>query len=756
MLLLPLLMLFAGTSFAQQQDQQTKNLESFAKLYGYVKYFHPSDQASAINWDNFAIYGASQVILCKTSGELATTLKQLFTPIAPQLNIDLTADKAYATSAGPKDDCEYTYWQHLGLGKDATAGGRIYSSSRVNALMTSKGNGSDFANLVMGLDASYFRNKEIKVSAMVKVGAGTEGNGRLWLRVDNNDSTAGFFDNMGDRPITDTSWKPYSIVGTISDKAERILLGSLLVGDGSIMVDNFKVSFRSDPDGPWKPFDLFNNSFEQSSISAKSDNSDAYWSTNGAGYEFTLDTDNFKDGKQAVRISSITAETKYKGLKLFDAETKPGEVVNKQIGEDIFVSVPLTLCIDKDRKTLPLASDKKLAELKQKLKTVQADPASLNTRLGNLVNAFNVFEHFYPYFEVINTDWNQAFQAALKKSFTDKTAADHLQTIREFTAQLKDGHVRVNARGVNNNYAPAFIWEIVEDQLIVTKILDSEIPLKVGDVVTAVNEQTTSEFLAPIYKGISAGTVGWRNHRAKSESMLGPEGSDLSLSLDNGKTVTVKRVNNLFRSWQLYNPKGLGHKPIGTNGYYVNLDVMPMDSINNIMPKLKAASGLIFDLRGYPNSNHQVISHLLKQRDTVDNWMHIPQLLYPHQKDKGFRSSGWQLSTKKPYLGDKKVVFIIDGGAISYAESFMGFIKGYKLATIVGQPTAGANGNVNRTSLPGGITISWTGMKVTKHNGDQHHAIGVLPDVPVTKTVQAVKQGRDEFLEKALEIIDDQ
>ena len=82
----------------------------------------------------------------------------------------------------------------------------------------------------------------------------------------------------------------------------------------------------------------------------------------------------------------------------------------------------------------------------------------------------------------------------------------------------------------------------------------------------------------------------------------------------------------------------------------------------------------------------------------------------------------------------------------------MGYIEGYQLATIVGQPTAGTNGNVNPFSLPGRYNISWTGMKVLKHDGSQHHGIGILPDIYVEKTIQGIKDGRDEFLEKALEI----
>jgi C-terminal processing protease CtpA/Prc len=82
----------------------------------------------------------------------------------------------------------------------------------------------------------------------------------------------------------------------------------------------------------------------------------------------------------------------------------------------------------------------------------------------------------------------------------------------------------------------------------------------------------------------------------------------------------------------------------------------------------------------------------------------------------------------------------------------MSFVEHYKLATIVGQPTAGTNGNVNELTLPGGYTIRWTGMKVQKHDGSVHHGVGILPNVFVQKTIKGVREARDEFLEKALEL----
>ncbi len=116
------------------------------------------------------------------------------------------------------------------------------------------------------------------------------------------------------------------------------------------------------------------------------------------------------------------------------------------------------------------------------------------------------------------------------------------------------------------------------------------------------------------------------------------------------------------------------------------------------------------------------------------------------------RSGEWQIAPNAPFLGAPKA-FITDGRAISYAESCLGIIEHYKLGEIVGQPTAGTNGNVNPFSLIGGYWVSWTGMKVLKHDGSQHHGVGILPTVPVERTIEGIAAGRDELLEEAIEVI---
>ena len=100
-----------------------------------------------------------------------------------------------------------------------------------------------------------------------------------------------------------------------------------------------------------------------------------------------------------------------------------------------------------------------------------------------------------------------------------------------------------------------------------------------------------------------------------------------------------------------------------------------------------------------------------------------------------------------------RIAFVTDGRAISYAESCMGIVEHYKMGAIVGGPTAGTNGNINPFTLPGGYHLVWTGMQVLKHDGSRHHGVGILPTVPVARTLTGVAAGRDELLLKAIAVV---
>ncbi|HEY0476784.1 MAG TPA: S41 family peptidase, partial [Kofleriaceae bacterium] len=172
------------------------------------------------------------------------------------------------------------------------------------------------------------------------------------------------------------------------------------------------------------------------------------------------------------------------------------------------------------------------------------------------------------------------------------------------------------------------------------------------------------------------------------------------------------------------------------------------------MDRIASARAVIFDLRGRPNDNHQILSHLLRHPDDANAWMAIPQIIRPDSPSSpaSWKTSGWNLPTTPPRI-QGRVVFLTGPNAISYSESVMGLVEYYGLGAIVGEPTAGTNGDIAEISEPTGCTTLFTGRRVTKPDGSRHYLDGIRPTIPATRTIAGVVAGRDEVLERALDYL---
>ena len=118
-------------------SQKVDKLRTFAKAYGYVKYFHPSDEASDIDWAKFSMYGAKEIEKCSTSEQVVETLNRLFRPIGPSIRFMVSQKEPIydLKIITPDDTAGYslTYWQHQGVSIGMkTNQPEAYKSVRVN------------------------------------------------------------------------------------------------------------------------------------------------------------------------------------------------------------------------------------------------------------------------------------------------------------------------------------------------------------------------------------------------------------------------------------------------------------------------------------------------------------------------------------------------------------------------------------------------------------------------------------------------
>lgn len=73
--------------------------------------------------------------------------------------------------------------------------------------------------------------------------------------------------------------------------------------------------------------------------------------------------------------------------------------------------------------------------------------------------------------------------------------------------------------------------------------------------------------------------------------------------------------------------------------------------------------------------------------------------------------------------------------------------------TIVGSPTAGADGNVSLITLPGGVRTYFSGLGVYYPDRSPTQRIGIVPDIVSMPTIAGIQNGVDEVLEEALALL---
>ena len=673
--------------------------------------------------------------------------------------------------------------------------------------------GSNFGNLMQAIDATPFRGRWVRFKAYVRTEVNEdEGRAQLWLRVDRADNKRGFFDNMMDRPITSGEWREYEIVGDVDEDAAVINIGMLLLGKGKAWIDaaSFedlgKVITRADPpraltdrglanliaftrllgyvrhfhpsdeaaatkwdafavqgmlaaEGAKDPTELaraLENIFHSiaptvrvfpTSKPARADASVIPAAANIAALKFvSWKHKGFGPGKPA--------DATYHGERVYVAAANrsldPGTIFKADLGGGVSCLVPLVLFAD-DNGTLPhAAAQTKLADALTKYSG--NDRA---TRLADVALAWNILQHFYPYFDVVQTDWPKALKDALSSAATDTNEQAFLITLRRMIAQLHDGHGNVFHPSESNSYSVPVIFGWVEGRLVITEVFgDSAGALQPGDIILKVNGKPSVDVLTESETLISGATPQWRRFVSLYLVAAGSKDSELKLDVQNQagelRTVVLRRTVEAQSLAENRPPKISEIKP---GIFYVALDRIKDEDFQAALPQLVTAKGIIFDLRGYPTVSPIILSHLTDKPITSARWM-VPIITRPdHEGIVEYDTGGrWDLKPIAPKLNGK-IAFLTDGRAISYAESYMGIVEAYKLAEIVGEPTAGTNGDVNPFTLPGGYTVIWTGMKVLKHDGSQHHAIGIKPTVPVSRTIHGIREKRDEQLERAIAIV---
>jgi C-terminal processing protease CtpA/Prc len=705
------------------------NLAAFTRLLGYVRFFHPSDQAAAADWEKLALAGVQAAEKPRNPAELVRALADFFHPVAPTLRIYLTGGRRPELPAGlkPSAGSQVVYWEHKGIQLNGAP--NVYKSTRVHS-----GEPPREGQVQQTFDAGSYAGQRMVLHAAARVEA-PGGAGLLKLSAyDKQDVPV----VLGTVKVTSGDWAVHELAVEVPEGTLALEVDLGLAGEGRVWWDD--VSLAAASSGAAAPLD--NPGFETAGYVGAS-GWDLPWEARRAGYGVTLSEDRPKSGRRSLLIAWAKPDPA--------SLPRPEEPLAVDLGGGVSALIPLALYQD-GQGTLPHAPPPPAAATGRPEGWVPSGNDRA-TRLADVALAWNVFQHFYPYFDVVQADWPAELRRALSAAATDADERAFRDTLRRMVAALHDGHGGVSLASLDTSGQLPLLWEWVEDQLVVTQIAAGAGELKPGDVVLAIDGRPAREALADAEALISGATPQWRRWNAIRRLGWGKKDEPVRLEArhSDGSIFTAGLTRSLpSPGLEETRPEKLAELKPGI--FYVDISRIEAADLKAALDRLAGAKGIVFDLRGYPTSaSLAVISHLTGQPVSSARW-NVPVITRPDGQEWQWETSSWSVQPQAPRF-QAKAAFLTDGRAISFAETYMAIIENYHLAEIVGGPTAGTNGNINPFTVPGGYRLIWTGMKVLKHDGSRHHGVGVQPTLPASRTIKGVAAGRDEVLEKGIEVV---
>jgi hypothetical protein len=374
-----------------------------------------------------------------------------------------------------------------------------------------------------------------------------------------------------------------------------------------------------------------------------------------------------------------------------------------------------------------------------------------SAQLAAVGMSWSTFQHFYPYWDVVQVDWAAALPPALREAAQATTHEAYYDVIKRLNAQAKDGHAWVSDLGLPPLGFADISLQVLDGRVLVAKRWGQAQDVPLGGEVLSVDGEPIAQIMARDRAMTPTVTPGIRDNNATGWMLAGKPGATLDFEI--ADLTGTKRIHHLIAQ----NPRSRQTRPdpireIKPGFLLVELDRISQEEFQKALPRLVDAKGLIFDHRGYP-SHGEFLKHF-RTGPLEGIQMHIPVSLLPNGEGRTYLSRRWVTQSKAPTYRGRVAVLLGGDHNISSAETFLEVVDANQLAPLVGRPTAGTNGDVQGFVIPGNLHCIITSTRILKAGGTQHHGIGILPTHPVKHTREALAAGRDEDLERALTLIE--
>jgi len=396
-------------------------------------------------------------------------------------------------------------------------------------------------------------------------------------------------------------------------------------------------------------------------------------------------------------------------------------------------------------------------------------------RLLALFRYWNIVNYFFPYRELYDQKWSTVLADMLPEFVNAKNQEDYIFACMKLVTKIDDSHGFLYPDLKTGLLQAPIEVQFVEGLLVVTKFtgVDKYVKekIEIGDVITSIDGEPVEDIVKRMLPYTPASNYIIKLREISSKILTRNSNTVTIVFQRNGKSSKIiipcydsRLLNNTY----YYNnpqPDKEGFRIIENNiGYVLPSNCKPEDLEIGIKKVLNETKGVIIDMRCYPN--YHFTAQMFSSHFNLDS---IPcmksgytNVFYPGYvfitKEEYYAPNKWFYQydriPKSKYT--KKVVVIVNEYTQSQAESHVIVYQTAPNAIVIGSTTAGADGNVtNNFNLPGNIGTRMTSTSVYYPDGSDLQRAGVKIDEIIKPTIAGIKAGRDELLERAIEIINE-
>jgi C-terminal processing protease CtpA/Prc len=653
-----------------------------------------------------------------------------------------------------------------------------------------------------------FRGKTLTLSAYLKTDKVAQGYAGLLLRVDGARGPLAI-DNMSKHPVRGTTdWQQYAVTVPLTNEAQSIYLGGVLLGKGTLWLDRLALTVDDKPLAQAPPIPIKHFKAEQDTAFRRGsgivfgqlskqqlDNLAVlgrvwgfvkYYHPAVAHGDYNWDAELLRVLPRVLAATTLADRSQVLSTWLTTLGPVPTCTTCQEPAPG---SMRLQADLDwlTDAKQLSPALSQQLVYLRQNRNQgphyyVAAVPRVSNPifqheeayaanalpdaglRLLALYRYWNMVDYYFPYRYAIGEDWQRVLPEFIPEFIAASTVEQYQLAALRLAARIHDTHAALSSPVLQHYwgtyYAPVQV-RFIEEQAVVTAYFNDALGaasgLQKGDELLRVDGVPVAN-LVKAHQPLTPASNEPVQLRNIAQILLRGNTTKVAVVVRRGGRelpVTLTRYPadqlNLAINSGTPDPKAPAWRLLPDNIGYLTLGTIHYDEVPAIMTAAKGTKGLIVDLRNYPADFvvNSLVPYLLSKPTSYVKFSQLAPT-YP-----GMFEAGPELTIPatpgSPYAG--KVLILVNELTQSSAEFHAMALRAVPGATVVGSTTAGADGNVSAIVLPGNVTTRITGIGVYYPDGRETQRVGIVPDVEVKPTIKGIAEGRDEVLEKAVQLL---